>query len=52
MINEKIKILITGEKEDIDKFKEFQKVYKKKGYAINVLFKDMINAYIKLNKEF
>ena len=52
MSDKKIKIMIAGDFEDVEKFKEFQKEYKKKGYAVNVLFKDMVNAYVKVNKEF
>jgi len=51
-MNKKVKIMIIADSEDVEKFKEWQKEYKKKGYAQSVLFREMVEMFKKNYKEF
>ena len=52
MTDKKVKIMIIGDSEDVEKFKEWQKEYKKRGHAQSVLFREMIEIFKKNHKEF
>lgn len=46
----KIKIMIQGDEEDVEYFKELQKDFKEKGYSQQVLFKQIIECFKKEQK--